>query len=127
MKLNNKGWGTMEMLILSGCLLVALLVAIFFISRLYASFGKNMTNNYLNLETKLVDAGKKYVKDNKIEIDDTFKISSEILILDGYINDLKDNNNELCTGYVKINNINNHLDYQGYIKCNNYQTNNYNE
>jgi len=38
MKLNNKGWGTTEMFLLSGGLLIALLVAVFFISQLYGSF-----------------------------------------------------------------------------------------
>ncbi len=37
-KLNNKGWGLAEMLILSGSLLLALLVAIYFIYQLYNSF-----------------------------------------------------------------------------------------
>jgi len=34
-KLNNKGWGLGEMLVLSGILLIALLVAAYFIYRLY--------------------------------------------------------------------------------------------
>ncbi len=37
-KLNNGGWGLVEMLILSGILLLCLLVAIYFIYVLYNSF-----------------------------------------------------------------------------------------
>ena len=37
-KLNNGGWGLVEMLVLSGILLVALLVAVYFIYVLYSSF-----------------------------------------------------------------------------------------
>lgn len=37
-KLNNGGWGLVEMLILSGILLIALLVAVYFIYVLYNSF-----------------------------------------------------------------------------------------
>ncbi len=38
-KLNNRGWGLVEMLLLSGALLIALLVAIYFIYKLYSSLG----------------------------------------------------------------------------------------
>ena len=48
MKLNNKGWGTVEMLLLSGGLLIALLVAIFFIYKLYSSLDNSYTN--INVE-----------------------------------------------------------------------------
>ena len=37
-KLNNGGWGLVEMLILSGILLIALLVAVYFIYVLYNSY-----------------------------------------------------------------------------------------
>ena len=46
MKLNKNGWSTFELLVLSGCLLVALLVAVFFIYRLYDALGKDIHNNY---------------------------------------------------------------------------------
>ena len=62
MKLNNKGWGTMEMLLLSGGLLIALLIAVFFISKLYGSFeSSNINRQYVDLENKLEDAAKEYV------------------------------------------------------------------
>ena len=38
-ELNNRGWGLVEMLLLSGALLIALLVAIYFIYKLYSSLG----------------------------------------------------------------------------------------
>ena len=61
MKLNNKGWGTMEMLLLSGGLLIALLVAVFFISKLYGSFeSSNLNRQYVDLENKLEDATKEF-------------------------------------------------------------------
>lgn len=37
-KLNNKGWGLFEMLFLSCCILIALLIATYFIYILYNSF-----------------------------------------------------------------------------------------
>lgn len=125
MKLNNKGWGTMEMLLLCGGLLIALLVSVFFISKLYSSFGKPVINNYVELEAKLVDAGKKYIADNAIEVKDTFKVNSEILKIDGYLKELKDSNGNECTGYVRANNENGIIKYYGFVKCQGYTTDNY--
>ena len=38
-KLNNKGWGFVQMVILSSCIIGALLVAAYLIYLLYSSFG----------------------------------------------------------------------------------------
>ena len=38
-KLDNKGWGLVEMLVLSGVILIALLVAAFLIYQFYNSMG----------------------------------------------------------------------------------------
>ena len=38
-KLNNKGWGLVEMLVLSACIIVALLIAAYLIYVLYSSLG----------------------------------------------------------------------------------------
>ena len=56
MKLNKKGWGTVEMLLLSGGLLIALLVAVFFIYKLYSSLDNSYTNiDYRNNEVRNID------------------------------------------------------------------------
>lgn len=125
MKLNNKGWGTGEMILLSCGLLVALLVAVFFISQLFKGFDKEMENNYFKLETDLATAGEKYIKNNNINVKDNYIIDSETLRTNGYIQDLKDKNGNLCTGYVNVYNNNYILEYKGYIRCNNYETNGY--
>ena len=47
---NKNGWGTMEMVLLSGGLLLALFIAIFFIVRLYGSFESAVGNKqYIDL------------------------------------------------------------------------------
>ena len=125
MKLNNKGWGTGEMILLSCGLLVALLVAVFFISQLFKGFDKEMENNYFELETDLAAAGEKYIKNNNINVEVNYIIDSETLRTNGYIQDLKDKDGNLCTGYVNIYNNNYTLEYKGYIRCNNYETNGY--
>lgn len=126
MKLNNKGWGTMEMLLLSGGLLIALIVAVFFISKLYGSFSGAVGNRqYINLETKLETAASEYIVAKDIEINGEYKISYETLKINGYIDELKDIEGNNCNGYVKISNIDNINHYSGYILCNDYQTLNY--
>lgn len=126
MKLNNKGWGTMEMMLLVGGLLIALLVAIFFISKLYGSFNNTISNkNYFDLETKLESAAKEYILENDIQIDGEFRVSYETLKEHNNIDNLYDENNESCTGYVMINRIDNINNYKGYISCPNYISDNY--
>ena len=126
MKLNNKGWGTMEMMLLVGGLLIALIVAIFFISKLYGSFGNSISNNtYFELETKLESAAKEYVRDNNIQIDGETRISYETLKEHNKIDNLYDQDNNSCTGYVTISRIDNINYYKGYISCPNYISDNY--
>ena len=126
MKLNNKGWGTMEMILLVCGLLIALLVAIFFISKLYGSFDKTISNkNYFELETKLESAAKEYVRDNNIQIDGETRISYETLKEHNKIDNLYDQDNNSCTGYVTISRIDNVNYYKGYISCPNYISDNY--
>lgn len=126
MKLNNNGWGTLEMLLLSGGLLIALIVAIFFISQLYGSFAGSVGNKqYMDLETKLEDAAINYVKDKNIAISGEYTIRYETLNNNGYISELKDTNGNNCNGYVTVNTIDNINHYKAYISCNNYETLNY--
>ena len=126
MKLDNKGWGTMEMLLLSGGLLVTLIVAIYFIGTLYGSFSGTLGNKqYMDLETKLESAAKKYINSHNFEITGEFTINYKTLKNYGYIDELKDIDGNDCDGYVKISNIDNINLYAGFIHCNNYKTTNY--
>lgn len=126
MKLNNNGWGTIQMLLLSGGLLVALIVAIYFIGSLYGSFSGAVGNKqYMDLETKLEEAAKEYVDSNSFEINGEFTISYTTLKSYNFIDDLKDIDGNDCNGYVKISNIDNINHYTGFISCKNYITTNY--
>lgn len=126
MKLNNKGWGTAEMFLLSGGLLIALLVAIFFISKLYGSLDASVSNkHYVDLENNLEMSARDYLTDNNIEVVSGFRISYEFLKNNGYIDELNDKNGNSCSGYVIVNNIDNINYYKGYISCAEYKTSNY--
>lgn len=126
MKLNNKGWGTLEMLLLSAGLIIALFVAGFFIAKLYGSMGIEPVNSYLDVETKLSDAAKRYVNDNNlISNGEKITITYGALRLSGYIDKLLDKNGNECNGYVLVDNTDLINTFTSFISCPNYTTNNY--
>jgi len=126
LKLNNRGWGTVEMILLSGGLILALLMAIFFISKLYGDLASSVGNKvYVDLESKIELAAKNYITDNEIEISGEYKLTLNTLKSNNYITEFKDSEGNLCNGYVTITNIDNINHYKGYILCNEYQTTNY--
>lgn len=122
MKLNKNGWGTIEMLLLSAGILIALLVATYYISKLYSSFD-NVNNSYYKLESELAKASEKYISDNNISVNDTITIYSDTLEVLGYIDRLSDKNGYPCVGYTVINKENSKLNYKPYITCRDYKTN----
>ena len=123
MKLNKKGWGTLEMLLLSAGIFVALLVAVYFISKLYGSFDNSIKNkDYADMEAKLAEAAKKYVIENNITNSDSLTIYSDTLEVLGYIDSLKDKDNYPCTGYVVVSKVDIVNSYKAYIVCRNYKT-----
>ena len=123
MKLNKNGWGTTQMFLLSAGLFVALLVAVFFISRLYGSLEASVGNkHYADLEANLESAAKRYVIDNNINFDGEIKIYSDTLLENGYLNSLNDEKGNYCSGYVLVSKIDFINIYKSYISCNNYTT-----
>ena len=126
MKLNNKGWGTTQMILLSGGILLALLIVVYFISMLYGSMDASVRNrHYVELETTIESATKEYIYRNNIQIDSEKRVSLETLINEGLIKEFNDGNGNKCDGYVMITRIDVANSYKGYIKCQNYQSNNY--
>ena len=126
MKLNNKGWGTIEMLFLSGGLLVALLIAIFFISQLYGSFEAATGNKvYFDMEERLESAAREYIIDNEMNDYGEYKITLATLKNNNYIKTFVDNDNKDCNGYVLVSKTSASTLYNAYISCKNYQTTNY--
>lgn len=126
MKLNNKGWGTLEMVLISLALLVMLIVSIYFISRLYGSFDNSKRNKvYMDLETKLAEAARIYVRINNIDVTSNYRISYETLKEANLIRELKDSSGNDCEGYALISILSNKKYYNGYVSCNNYTSKNY--
>ena len=126
MKLNNKGWGTGTMILLSLGLLIALLIAVFFISYLYGSFGNSIENRYYeDLETRLENAAAAYIVKSHIEVESEMRISLQALQENGLIDNFKDRLGNNCDGYVVIKKINLIDNFYGKINCPNYKTRNY--
>ncbi len=125
-KINNHGWGTREMIMLSGGLLFALLVVVILISRLYGSYENAIGNReYFNLESNLELAAKNYVDQYNINTDNVVTISSQTLKNYGYISNFIDNKGNECDGYVKVTKIDLVNSYKAFITCGNYKTNDY--
>lgn len=126
MKLDNKGWGAREMIILSAGLLVAFGISMYFISSLYGSFEEATEDSqYFELETKLESAAIRYATDNDLNINGTYKISHGTLKSEGYIDELRDTDDNLCGGYVIISDTSGDTSYEAYISCDNYVTEGY--
>lgn len=124
MKLNNKGWGTIEMILLSSGLLIALMVSIYFIYQLFGNFDNAVSNKiYSDLEIKLVDASKKYIQSSSID-KLPIRLSLNDLKNAGYIGDFKDDNGNDCDGYVIISDRVLY-NYNAFISCPNFISENY--
>ena len=126
MKLDNKGWGTLEMVLLVAGLFIALLVAIYFISKLYGSL-ENSTKNkeYFELEAKLENIAATYVKDYNVVTNNGYKLTLSTLKHFKYIDEFNDENGNPCDGYVIISLMDEIPQYKGYISCKDYKSKGY--
>lgn len=99
MALNKHGWGMKEMIVFSSVLLLFLLIAVFYILRLYNGIGRNNTYknsssesySYTEIEDKLLNAGINYYQEYYEEGMDV-RITTSMLKKHGYLkaSDLKE-------------------------------------
>jgi len=104
--------------------IIALLV-IFIIFAVFASMMSGPGKDYAGLETKLVEAAQKYVKDNKDsapEIGEVIIVSSETLVSGGHLKELSKYVSDECTGQVIVMNNNKLLNYIPELNCTEYNT-----
>lgn len=125
MKLNKKGWALDIEIFYIGVFVLCLIIAIFGIIKLNLLLGrdKNKNFNYETLETKLVNASKEYI-DDKDKISENEIITSSELISKNYLDELKDEDNTDCTGYVEVE-VSDEMEYKAYITCFDYTTKGY--
>lgn len=118
--MNNQGWGLQIMLFFCACFVLALIVATSIFNKSFTETKKQNTESatsYYNLEVKLTNAAKNYIKENYNDIDDiTMPIRLSTLKQKNYIGTLRVNNTE-CNGYVIFIKENNNVEYNPYLKC----------
>ena len=118
MRLNNKGWGFTQMIIMSGILFFLLLVVSYYIYIFYNRIDVEKGSQYFNLETKLKSAAVIYSRNiNSL----SGRVSLSTLKSLGYIDTFYDENGNPCNGYVLYNDDR----YDSYIRCNNFVSANY--
>lgn len=127
-KLNNKGWGLSSMIVYTCIILIALLIATFYVIALYSDLDKNLygsANSYHEQEENLKNNAIKYIK-SRTKGDGNYTITYGILKENNYIGKIQDNktNNE-CDGYVKIEVKDYNYEAKSYLKCDSYVTEGY--
>lgn len=135
MKLNNKGWGFNEFIMLLGILFVCLVVVVIFYTKLTKGviktnnvknefIGESNIKNYIDMEDEITEQAKKYSVD---ESNDMVIIKFNTLIKNGYIKKVVDpTNKKECNGYIVY--TGSTKEYKTFLSCpGNYQTSDYNK
>ena len=136
--MNKNGWGLRVELFYILIFLFCLVVATIGLNRL-GFLGENNnalvkpdnsgseTYSYEPLETKVVNAAKKYYQDMYNGVgDDIVIVRVSTLQANGYLGELVDDKNKACSGYAKvITSSGGQQVYVSYIKCSRYTTTGY--
>ena len=136
MKLNNRGWGLNQMLILCAILLMFLMVAVFFIVQLSDSLGDVFQESivgglsYTTVEENIEYATEDYMeKYYEYEIGTgTITVTVDNLLKYDMIKDINLKPGEeadSCTGYSLVEKKKEKLIINAYIKCSDYETDGY--
>ena len=143
LRLNDKGFGTKDMIIYTCVILFFLILADLLILSFYKKQDRIDMHDlveekpvdkskgafyiyYQQQESNLKVAGLSYARDKKLNAVNDFTISIGILKDNNYIKDIRDSeDNTICSGYVVIKNTDYDYDVKPYIKCNSYTTDGY--
>ena len=118
MKLNNRGWGLTQMIIMSAILFFLLFVVSYYIYVFYNKLDERDGSQYFALESKLKSAAVLYSKNISSP---SGRVSLYTLKSLGYIDTFNDEDGRVCNGYV----IYNDDRFDSYIRCNNFVSSNY--
>ncbi len=101
-------------------------IIVFGLLTAFGFFYKNKSKVYKDLEEKLVQAEEKYVDAKFLYPDgnETLKTSADLLISEGYLENLKVNDEE-CKGYATVHKNGVAYEYKGFVSCQNYKTKGY--
>ena len=127
MKLNNKGWGLTEMIIICCGVLFCLLIIIYYVNVFRSSVGKETTyepiatpepseTKYEDYLVLLQEKAISYVLTmDTPEEESTFYIPVEDLINNNYVTKLED-----CDGHVNVNKIGDTYSSNAFMTCSNF-------
>ena len=118
MKLNNRGWGLTQMIIMSTILFFLLFVVSYYIYVFYNKLDERDGSQYFALESKLKSAAVLYSKNISSP---SGRVSLYTLKSLGYIDTFNDEDGRVCNGYV----IYNDDRFDSYIRCNGFVSSNY--
>jgi len=137
MKLDNRGWGAKDVMMIICVMAVAVIVTMFIYNRNFKTLFEGETEkdslptetyNYEKMENDIETAAKEYYSQNfdteKVGEIPLMTITSNTLIDKKYLSDFKANNH-VCTGYVHIKNDEGKISYEPYVKCGDYKTKGY--
>jgi len=137
MKLDNRGWGAKDVMMIICVMAVAVIVTMFIYNRNFKTLFEGETEkdslptetyNYEKMENDIETAAKEYYSQNfdteKVGEIPLMTITSNTLIDKKYLSDFKANNH-VCTGYVHIKNDEGKISYEQYVKCGDYKTKGY--
>lgn len=135
--LNNRGWGSKDVMMIITVMAVAIMVTMFIYNKNFKSLFEGDTDkdslatatyNYEKAEDILKNAAKEYYEDNfssdKVGEIPLMTVTSSTLKDKDYLNNLKANDYS-CSGYVNIKNSNSKITYDPYIRCGTYKTEGY--
>lgn len=125
--MNNKhGWGLVEMLVLSGIIVLFLGIVVMLVVSFQNSFKSN-NNFYKQLEDKLVDKTQDYLDNyyDDIITSDGVVIFSDEMQAYGIDASLIDKNGDYCKGYAVVSKSMGNLKINPYISCKEYETEGY--
>lgn len=133
MKLNDKGWGLNDFIMLLSLLFICLVVVIILCNKLINQekktidiknefIGETTIKDYIDLEDNITEQAKKY---NITDTDNIIIIKFDNLVKNGYIKKVVDpKTKKECSGYVKYTGAT--KEYKTYLSCpGNYQTSDY--
>lgn len=130
MKLNQNGWGVMEMLVLVGVLALFLLLTIYLITSFANAFYKEAkTTDYSKLEKKLENQTLIYLNDyyKGMLTSEGMIVTKEVLINNGLDGEIIDNGGFYCDGYAFATKSRGIIVIKPYVSCRNYETDGYEE
>lgn len=123
--MNKKGFTLIELI---AVLIVIAIIIIIAYPKINDSIKQNRARMYTEQEKRLVEAAIKYLNENYFEENvDSFSISKNTLIINGYIKEIYDltDKDNVCSAYVYVTSNLTSPQMKAYLNCESYQTEGY--